>query len=335
MGSGLWCATKREMSKEISYEIKTWQSWLAALPLLSAFSGMEILLAIARLLGLGGGQRAQQTVGFIVGTGSEKQGVGLPVVGGTHSAKADSPQAVDGEGLLGDVIDHHAFVVSGEQIEAVDHAIAEVADQQPMREFAEVARRKCRAPGCVEPVSVLQAAQQPPSGIVHTNKTEPRTVVFIVAPRCPMSKRHDQVSTDVLNVEGGPVHVETGKAESVIILRMQPVKAAVEDFDPARLKVGSVKSSTAIYLGNRAAFVNGLASAVLENHRVGIHGGIPAGDGAILSHEQEERLRSGPDQKSGRGVENRSRGSRRAGTIGRGNGHDQGLWRTGRVVQSG
>ena len=111
-------------------------------------------------------------------------------------------------------------MLSGEQIEAVDGAVAEVADQDPVREVAEVARRKCCAPGCVKPVPVFQAEQQPPSGIVHTGKTEPRTVVFIVAPRCPMSKRHDQVSTNVLNVEGGPAPVETRKAKSTITLRM-------------------------------------------------------------------------------------------------------------------
>ncbi len=67
---GYGCATTREMSKEISYEIKTWQSWRLC-HFCQRSPGWK-LLAIARFLASVAGQRTKQAIAFMVWTSAEK-----------------------------------------------------------------------------------------------------------------------------------------------------------------------------------------------------------------------------------------------------------------------
>ena len=132
-------------------------------------------------------------------------------------------------------------------------------------------------------------------------------MVFIMTSRRAMGKRHDQISADILDIEGRPVLIEARVAESAVIVGAQQVETGVEDLDPPRLEVGRVKYRSAANLCNGAPFVHCFASAILENDGIGrVHGGIPARNRAILGHEQEEGLGAGAYQKSSRRIEDGS-----------------------------
>jgi len=114
-------------------------------------------------------------------------------------------------------------------------------------------------------------------------------MVFILAAFFPVSERHDQISADILDIEGSVIVGETAQAKGVVI-QVQLVEIGVEDFNAAGLEVGGVELRPTLSLSDRATFIDCLADTILQHHGIRIHVGIPSRNGSVLGDEQENRL---------------------------------------------
>src|SRR4030095_11136912 len=129
-----------------------------------------ISLAVAGLIGCAGCKRTEQAILFIIGSSGEIQCIHRTIVDGAGSTEADGPQSVDPNGLAGAVINHHAFVLTGERIKSMNPTVTEVADQQAMCELAEIARCSGGSPRRVKPRTMLQAQQKASLRAEHTHE---------------------------------------------------------------------------------------------------------------------------------------------------------------------
>src|SRR4051812_5704166 len=105
-----------------------------------------------------------------------------------------------------------------------------------MAERAEVTRRLRDTPRRIQELAVLQTLNEMAVHIEDVHVTDTRTVVFIRASLFAVRKCHDEIATNVLNVEWYEVVRQALVAERVMF-GLETMEAAVEDFHLAALKV--------------------------------------------------------------------------------------------------
>src|SRR5437660_6195920 len=117
------------------------------------------LFRVASLFAAGSGNLAKNSVVFLVGARGEEQFGGEATIG-VIPAEAQPPQSVDPQ-RIARLVQECAFELAADAIERMYVSIAEVADQQAMAEWAEVARRLSNTPRRVEVRTMLQPQQEP------------------------------------------------------------------------------------------------------------------------------------------------------------------------------
>src|SRR5512147_1762677 len=139
---------------------------------------------------------------------------------------------------------------------------------------AEVAGRHGDSPRSIQEVSALQAAKQSSVSVEDSDRTESRTVLFVVAAGCLLGKRNYQVSADILDTE----RCEAVAINSLIVgagiesAGSQQSEIAVENVNASGQEIRGVKEDSIRCLRQCASLVNGLTSALhLEYGVVAIH----------------------------------------------------------------
>src|SRR5262249_39753489 len=97
---------------------------------------------------------AEQTIGLVIGTGSEVERIGTGI---SAAAQGQHPQPVDHDRLLVDVTQNAKEIPVG--IECVYPTIAEIADQDIAAEPAKGERCPCDAPGRIQMPAAGEAPQ--------------------------------------------------------------------------------------------------------------------------------------------------------------------------------
>src|SRR5436309_7958570 len=142
--------------------------------------------------------RTIDAVIFVVGSRSEEQRVGWLIVEAV--AECHPPQSVELQRTMIPALEL-ALKFAGCEIERVDRAVAEIADQKIVREFAERARRERHAPGRIEPAATREAANEIAVRVELIDDAEARSCCFVVLVVLAFRVCHEQMAVDVLDVE--------------------------------------------------------------------------------------------------------------------------------------
>src|SRR5262249_49807081 len=147
---------------------------------------------------LGGKRRehSEHSVGLIVGAGCEEQRVARARRAAV--AEREPPESVYLQ-LRSIRVTHAAEELAGDDVERRDRAVAEVADQYRVAEFAEIGWREGDTPRRVEIVAVLQARDKPPAGGEDIDETEAGTGHFVVLRVVLLRVRDVQIGSNALD----------------------------------------------------------------------------------------------------------------------------------------
>src|SRR4029077_6131293 len=144
-------------------------------------------------------KEAEQAVRLIAYTGGEVQ----PVAGssGMVIAKAQRPQAVVLYRMTVGIAEQAIESAAGDVIDG-DLAAPCVSYQQVIAEEAEISRRQCHPPGCIQPRTVLQSLQQLAFGRELVDESEAWEIEVVVLRGVLLGIGHIEVPVDILHVEG-------------------------------------------------------------------------------------------------------------------------------------
>ena len=179
------------------------------------------------------------------------------------------------------------------QVERVDPAIAEVADQQVVAEAPEARRRQRDAPRRVQRPTAGEVANQAAVRIEHDDHSQsvpsrarrrrPRVLVLL-------GVGHEQIAVDVLNAErremARNIRLELALQ---LALRDRVLVQGIEHVDLAVVEVGGVQQVLLAVGGERQPLVDGAFARrhLLRLGQVDSRG--PGGDHARLGGEDEQR----------------------------------------------
>src|ERR1700751_4874353 len=158
-----------------------------------------------------------------------------------------------------------------------------------MTERAKVTRRECDPPRSIHKWSMLQAKQKVSIKIENVNVAKPVSMVFIPRARLAMGEGYNDIAADVLNTEWRIV------GRKVCILERtghrDGLEVAVVHLHLRSREIGGVQPHHRMGLCDCASFVDGPFFGVVHfNDRIGrIDAWVPAGNGAILCDEEEDR----------------------------------------------
>jgi hypothetical protein len=233
-----------------------------------------------------GCKSSEEAVLFVVDTGGEEQSVGRS--GTRIVAEGERPQAIDGnERVVG--IPHPADEFVGEAVEGGDPAAAEIADQNGVAEFTEIARGPNNSPGSVKPVAVLQVADVLAAGSEEFDEAEAIATDGVVPRGVLLGVSDEERAADILNVKRSEPARNALGFEGIFI-EMHSLKVGVVNFHLGGTEIGDVEKFFAVYVGGRGAFIDGaigftVIGVVDDEH--GILPAGPAGDRSIFRHENE------------------------------------------------
>src|SRR5581483_2956724 len=161
---------------------------------------------------------------------------------------------------------HHSDELSGESVIRGNLSAAEIAHQNVVAEFAEIARCPHDSPRRIEPGTILEAGQKFAGGAkeIHESKTGAGDVVVFC--RILLRIGHKEAAPNVLNIKrretlGNVAVVEVifsfSSALALAIFEMHLVEIGVIYLHVAGAEIRDVEIALAIYLPDCRAFVNG------------------------------------------------------------------------------
>src|SRR4029077_16874590 len=168
----------------------------------------SVLFGVASLLGCGCIDLSEYSITLVIRSGSEIK-IRRRSVHGAVAGEAECPKPINHKrSSVG--IEERSPKPSAESVEGVDCAVAEVTDEKPMAEGAEVARSQGDAPGSVQEHVVLQAQGPVSAGAEHSYGAQAGPVIFIFRAGIALGVRDHKIAADILNSEGDEVRRKVG-----------------------------------------------------------------------------------------------------------------------------
>src|SRR5215831_18404045 len=112
----------------------------------------------------------------------------------------------------------------------MDFATAELTDEQPMVELAEVARRQGNSPGRIHPGTILEPGDPFAVCGEDSDMAQARSMVLVMLASLPMGEGNDQVAANILDAKWRPIDSELGNAKW-IAGKPDRLERAVENVD--------------------------------------------------------------------------------------------------------
>src|SRR5919108_1457805 len=332
--SGSWApALQRETAERVGHSAVSgqphlfcWASFLRK-PLFqrSARIRASLLLLLVAVQAVDGSDGAEKSVRFALNAGGEEQ-CGRRAGGGVV-AKRDHPQAVNGhDGVIGIFQEGDEF--AGEAVERGDFPASEIADEDGIAVFAEVARSPDNAPGRIHPRAVLKVANELARRSEEEHVSEPVAGNVIMPCGVLLCVSDEEGPPDVLNVERREAWKDVVIVEP-LRAKTHLVEICVVDLDASFAEICDVQKTSAVDVGGGGAFVNGSVRRAILGivyHEHGTGAAIPSGDGAVFRGKDESSGVAVGEDEVRAAVKNRAGGS--CGGAGRSvfgwrDGHDQ------------
>jgi len=137
---------------------------------------------------------------------------------------AHAPDAIDGEGLSGLILEQTVEsagceIVGGDESGGLRVSTGgEVGDEQVVAEASKVERSKRHSPRCVEPIAMLETAEQLASRGIDINEAKAGTGSFKGVSGKVQSIGNDEVVSNGLYVEGHEVAGEMAVSERQVVI---------------------------------------------------------------------------------------------------------------------